>query len=165
MVAVLNEAFVREHFPAKTRSDGGLSCSERLARWWASWATCAMRARHAALLRQCIFRSGSSRGPTARLMVRTPEIHPLVAPALRRAVLSADSSVAPFDVMTLDAAICGVDRARAVRPVPADRIRRAALSWLLSGSMAWCPMLSYEGGARLRCESPWAPVRATSSPK
>jgi putative ABC transport system permease protein len=107
MVAVLNEAFVREHFPGEDpigrrivvfgtpREVVGIVYDIRYS-GPGSPASPTM-----------YFPVRQQPWPDCTLMVRTSGDPAALAPALRRAVAAADAAVAPFDAMTLDAAIAG----------------------------------------------------------
>jgi putative ABC transport system permease protein len=105
MVAVVNEAFLREHFPNEDpmgrrivvfgtpREVVGIIGDIR----YSGPGVPAPPTMYFPLQQQPF--------PDCTLMARTAGDPAAVAPALRQAVLSADANVAPFDVMTLDAAL------------------------------------------------------------
>ena len=105
MVAVLNEAFLREHFTDEDpigrrivvfgtpREIVGIVGDVR----YSGPSTPAPPTMY--------FPGQQQPWPDCTLLVRTSQDPATVVPALRRAVLDADSNVAPFDVTTLDAAL------------------------------------------------------------
>ena len=125
MVAVVNEAFVNDYF------SGGDAIGQRIVVFGTP--------REVVGIMRNIRYSGPSTPapatmyfplrqqpwPDCTLLVRASGDSAHLAPALRGAVRAADPSVAPFDVMTLDAAIAEFDCARAFRAVPAHWIWRA----------------------------------------
>lgn len=105
MVAVLNEAFLREHFPGEdpigkrivifgiTREVIGVVGDMRYAGPSTPPAP------------TMYFPTRQQPWPEATLLVRTSGDPAGLVPGLRRAVHAADAAVAPFDVMTLDSAL------------------------------------------------------------
>ena len=105
MVAVLNEAFLREYFPGQDAIGRRIVVFGTPREVVGVVGDMRYSGPGAPVPATMYFPVNQQPWPDCTLMVRTSEDPTALAPALRRAVLAIDGGVAPFDVMTLDAAI------------------------------------------------------------